>query len=114
MNTIDQRLDIFVKTGILLAAEKEILLAWIKMIKDHSMNYDEEKLERMITHCAMMMKRQRDHEEIDILPDDLYITVKEHKNYPACLKLLSKMTALYPVNVYEEKYLIMHLCNCFG
>lgn len=113
MDSINQRLDIFAQSGIITNEEREILIKWIKLIEEYSTEYSVEKLERMITHCAMMMKRQRENEDLGTLPNEFYASVVEHERFDDCMLLLNKMTALYPVNTHEEKYLILHLCSCF-
>ena len=54
---------------------------WIEIIMEFSKDFNSEKLERMITHCAMMMKRKRENEDIGRLPDEmfqkLFVEVKE-------------------------------------
>ncbi len=113
MNSINQRLDIFNQTGIITNKEKEILEKWVEIINDYSSQYDIEKLERMITHCAMMMKRQKNNESIGELPNEFFASVKEHKKYEDCVQIFNKMNEIYHVNSSEEKYLILHLCSCF-
>lgn len=113
MDSMELRLNILNQSGIITDEEKGILLKWIEIIKDYSSDYNSEKLERMITHCAMMMKRTRDNEAIGSLPDEIFESVKEHDRYQDCLQLFNKMNELYPVNSEEEKYLILHLCSCF-
>lgn len=113
MDSINQRLNIFFQSGIITSEEKEILIRWIEMIQEFSSEYSIEKLERMITHCAMMMKRQREKEDLGRLPEEFYLSIKEHELYDDCMELLKQMTSLYPVNDQEERYLILHLCSCF-
>ncbi|MGN1399565.1 MAG: PRD domain-containing protein [Erysipelotrichaceae bacterium] len=113
MDTIQFRLDILNKSGIINDQEKEVLEKWLEIINDFSQNFNQEKIERMITHCAMMMKRKRDNQDIGTLPDEVYQSIKEHENYHDCVQLFNKMNELYQVNSQEEKYLILHLCSLF-
>ena len=59
MDTLQFRLDILNKSGIITDKERDVLEKWIDIIMEFSKDFDSAKLERMITHCAMMMKRKR-------------------------------------------------------
>lgn len=113
MDTLQFRLDILNKSGIITDKERDVLEKWIDIIMEYSKDFDSVKLERMITHCAMMMKRKRDNEDIGSLPDEMFQTIREHQNYNDCVELFNKMNELYQVNSEEEKYLILHLCSLF-
>ena len=64
MDTLQFRLDILNKSGIITDKERDVLEKWIDIIMEFSKDFDSVKLERMITHCAMMMKRKRENEDI--------------------------------------------------
>lgn len=114
MDTLKQRLDILLTANMITLQEEEILEEWVRLIKENSAFVDQEKLERMITHCAMMMKRQRDKTEFESLPDEIYESIKEHELYTECCSLFNKMNKIYQVDSKEERYIILHLCSCFS
>lgn len=114
MNTITQRLDIFLNAKMITEEEKAALEKWINIINTYSMDYQMEKLERMITHCAMMMKRVREQEEIGDLPDEIYAKLQADKHYLISLSLFDKMNAAYVIPEQEKRYLILHLCSLYG
>lgn len=114
MNTIQQRLEIFKNSGILVDNEADILKEWARIIEDSTEECDYEKLERMITHCAMMMKRQRNNEDIGELDYEIFSNVQKHESYENSKQLFDKMNEIYPINTNESGYMVLHLCNCIS
>lgn len=113
MDAIQQRIDIFLQTGMIEPAEKEILNQWIGIIEEYSVDYVPEKLERLVTHSAMMMKRQRENAVTDSMPEFLLESIKEDIHYEACIKIFEKMNDIFSVSENEKQYLILHLCSLF-
>lgn len=114
MNTIDERLNIFLNASMITQEEYDALNAWVKIINDYSQDYEMEKLERMVTHCAMMMKRQRENEDIGELSYELFASIQNNEFYEKSVSLFNKMNAVHPVNENERKYLILHICSLFA
>ncbi len=113
MESIQYRISLFLATGLITQEEASALREWVKIIDRHSENYDKEKLERMITHSAMMIKRQREGEEVGNMPDEVFAGLEEDGNYERSLKLYEQMNAVFPVSEQEKRYLILHLISLF-
>ncbi len=114
MDALKDRLDIFTLRKMITEDERKILEQWIAIINDYPLECEQEKLERMITHCAVMMKRQRDGESIGKLSEEIYEPVINHELYIDCAYVFKRMNEIYNINNEEEKYIILHLCNCFS
>lgn len=114
MDMIQQRINIFLQAGMIESSEVQVLNQWIAVIDEYSKDYDKEKMERLITHSAMMMKRQRENAVVDSMPEFIFESVKEEAHYEDCVRLYEKMNAIFPVSENEKKYLILHLCGLYG
>ena len=113
MDEIEKKLDIFQECNIINKDEKNILEMWISLIKYAKNNCNEEMLERLITHSAMMMKRKNEKETMDVtLSDEIFSSVISEEVYDDCAKLFDKMNALYPIDDNEKRYILLHLCSC--
>lgn len=113
LERIQQRINIFIQTGLIEAWEEKVLEQWISLIDEYSSDYDLEKLERLITHSAMMMKRQREKTVVDSMPEFIFDAVKEDRHYEDCVRIYGKMNEIFPVSENERKYLILHLCGLY-
>lgn len=114
MDVIQQRINIFIQANMIDLSEASILNQWIGLIDEYSSDYDIEKMERLVTHTAMMLKRQRENAEVDSMPEYIFDSVKEDEHYEDCVALFERMNAIFPVSDYEKKYLILHLCGLYA
>ncbi len=114
MDAIQQRINIFLQAGMIEPSEAKILNQWIDRIDEYSKDYDIEKMERLVTHSAMMMKRQRENAVVDSMPEFIFESVKEDVHYEDCVEIYEKMNAIFPVSENEKKYLILHLCGLYA
>ncbi len=112
VSEMNQRLDIFVTSNMITEEEKHLLLQWGKELNDKTK--DNEKIERMITHCAMMMHRKRTNDKLDELSDELFYAIETHKKYEESQEFLKMMNTLYTIPPVEERYILLHLCTCFS
>ncbi len=114
MDVIQQRINIFLQANMIDQSEASVLNQWIGLIDEYSSDYDIEKMERLVTHTAMMLKRQRENAEVDSMPEYIFDSVKEDEHYEDCVALFERMNAIFSVSDNEKKYLILHLCGLYA
>lgn len=113
MDSLTNRINIFLETKMITDDEYHILNKWIEIINNYIESYDMDKMERMITHVAMMMRRNRLYEDIGEFPIELYDSMKELPHYQITLDIVEELIQYYEVSENERKYLILHIANMF-
>lgn len=113
MHSLINRVNIFLETKMITEDEYEVLNKWIEIIDSHIESYEIEKMERLITHVAMMMRRNRLNEDIGKFPVEIYDSMKKYSHYQKTLYIVELLIEHYEVSENERKYLITHIANMF-
>lgn len=114
MESLETRISIFTTSGIITKEEANILRKWIEIINQECTHYELETLERIITHSAMMMKRKRENESLELLNEEIFKSIKASPNYSKGLEIYNQMKTYYEVSESEERYMILHICTLLG
>lgn len=110
MEEINQRLAIFLQSGIISEEDAEFLKEWNERLIEEGYD-DRDKICRLLTHLVMMLKRKRDNEMIESMSYHLADELKGSANYNEACCYLKLFEDRYEIEENERNYIILHLLN---
>lgn len=76
-------------------------------------NYENNKLEMLVTHLAMGIQRVIDNDELDGPDDFIWEEIQNAPSYEHAMQMLDVLLSNAPCELpdNERKFLLLHLCN---
>ena len=113
MGTLDTRIDIFKKSGILSdAAAKDVERLLSLFSKVYGIELTEENAGPFVTHFCMALSRRENGDDILPMPDELFEEIELNDNYESAVYMANGIdSCIAPLPENERRYVLLHIVN---
>lgn len=113
--TIQNRLDLFVSTSMILPEEaQEIRSICSLYLAEFNLDFGTEAAERFITHFVGMYQRVRNQQAIEIIPEFVMTQLVTDPHFHNANQLLERLVDEIRPPQEEEGYFLLHLIHYLG
>ncbi|KAF0222937.1 MAG: hypothetical protein FD133_1322 [Erysipelotrichaceae bacterium] len=113
--TIQNRLDLFVATSMILPEEaQEIRLICSIYQSEFKLDFGIEAAERFITHFVGMYQRVRNQQNIEVIPEVVMTQLITDSSFNDANILLGRLIDVIKPPKEEEGYFLLHLIHYLG
>lgn len=113
--TIQNRLDLFVSTSMILPQEAQEIRSICALYQtEFHLDFEIEAAERFITHFVGMYQRIRNQQSIEIIPEFVMTQLITDPHFHTANLLLERLVAEINLPHEEEGYFLLHLIHYLG